>query len=98
MPTTPSQYAGRIMNKQELAQAIRADIIGEFDAIMQYEQHIMETDNEVAKTVWTDIRNEEMAHVGELMTLLAYIDPSEEIYFAQGQKEVEDMLRKMGKI
>ena len=85
MPTTPSQDAGRIMNKQELAQAIRADIIGEFDAIMQYEQHIMETDNEVAKTVWTDIRNEEMVHVGELLTLLAYIDPSEEIYFAQGQ-------------
>lgn len=98
MPTTPSQYAGRIMNKQELSQAIRADIIGEFDAFMQYEQHIMETDNEVAKTVWTDIRNEEMVHVGELLTLLAYIDPSEEIYFAQGQKEVEDMLRKMGKI
>lgn len=91
MPTdTP--YTGKKMNKQELLQAIRLDIIGEFDAIIQYQNHIMETDNELARKVWSDIRDEEKVHVGELMALLAVLDPQEAQLLNEGEQEVRELL------
>ena len=82
----------------KMAQLIRKDIIGELEAIVQYQNHIMETDDPVLKKVWEDIRDEEKVHVGELFTLLVWLDPSEEKFFTKGQKEVEEMLRRMGKM
>lgn len=42
-----------------------------------------------------DIRDEEKAHVGELMTLLRYLDPEEAEHFAEGEQEVKEMLEQL---
>ena len=44
----------------------------------------------------SDIRDEEKAHVGELMTLLRYLDPAEAEHFISGEGEVKEMLEGLG--
>jgi len=60
------------IDKEELIQAIRLNIAGELEAIFVYDAHVQATDDPVAKKWIADIRDEEKAHVGELMTLLRY--------------------------
>ncbi len=83
---------GFAMTKNELINAVRKDIIGELEAIIQYDGHYNSTDNVVAKKVWADIRDEEKVHVGELFTLLNYLDPGEAKFFIEGQEEVKELL------
>ena len=80
MPSFANPFAGNVqrkLSKGELIQAVRLDIAGELEAIYLYDAHVMATDDEVAKTVLADIRDEEKAHIGELMTLLQHLDPDE---------------------
>ena len=95
MASLANPFVGNVprkMNKEELIQAIRADIVGELEAIFLYDAHVQATDDPVAKTVLADIRDEEKAHVGELITLLQHLDPDEAERFAEGQQEVKEML------
>lgn len=85
----------RKITKEELIQAIRLDIAGELEAIYVYDAHIQATDDPVVKRVLGDIRDEEKAHVGELMTLLRYLDPKEAELFAEGEEEVKEMLQEL---
>lgn len=86
----------RKISKGELIQAIRLDIAGELEAIYLYDAHVMATDDIVAKTVLSDIRDEEKSHVGELMTLLRHLDPKEAEHFASGELEVKKMMDELG--
>lgn len=86
----------RKMTREELIQAIRLDIAGELEAIYLYDAHVQATDNEMAKQVIGDIRDEEKAHIGELMTLLRTLDPKETEFFASGEAEVKEMLSDLG--
>lgn len=61
------------MTNDELAQALRVDIAGEYEAIIGYEAHVAATDNANAKKVLTHIANEERQHVGELQQLLSIL-------------------------
>jgi len=73
MPSFANPFTGNVnrkMTKEELIQAVRLDIAGELEAIYLYDAHVQATDDEFAKKVISDIRDEEKAHVGELMTLL----------------------------
>ena len=79
----------RKMTNAELAQAIRADLAGELDAIQA-------TDDPVVKACLADIRDEEKAHMGELLTLLRYLDPNEAVLLKSGEGEVLEELEKMG--
>lgn len=83
---------GRKMTKEALIQAIRLDIAGELEAIYLYDAHVQATDNEMAKKVIADIRDEEKAHIGELTTLLYALDPREAEFFSAGEEEVREML------
>ncbi len=80
--------------KNELIEAIRQDLIGELEAINQYQRHIDSTDNETAIKILTDIKNEEQVHVGELLTLLAFLDENFAGYIQQGEDEVKNLLQK----
>jgi len=71
------------MNNKDLNN-LREDLIGEFDAINQYQEHIDETDNEEMKKVMTHIMNDEKEHVAELTKLLRELDVTQEEKF---QKE-----------
>ena len=86
----------KFYNKSELKTAIRTDLIGELEAIDQYNAHINATDNQLARAVWTDIMNEEKTHVGELLTLLHTLDPTELQKLKEGQQEVEEIMRELG--
>jgi len=85
----------RKMSKEELIQAVRLDIGGELEAIYLYDAHVQATDDPAAKAVLSDIRDEERAHVGELMTLMRILDPREADLFLDGQKEVQEMMEEL---
>lgn len=99
MPNFANPFQGNVnrkLTKEELIQAVRLDIAGELEAIYLYDAHVQATDDEIAKKVIADIRDEEKAHVGELMELLTILDPKEAELFASGQAEVREMLEDLG--
>jgi uncharacterized protein len=99
MPAFANPFQGNVerkMTKEELIQAIRLDIAGELEAIYIYDAHVQATTEEIAKKVISDIRDEEKAHVGELMTLLRILDPKEAELFISGENEVKEMLEDLG--
>jgi rubrerythrin len=99
MPNFANPFQGNVsrkITKEELIQAVRLDIAGELEAIFMYDAHVEATDDPVAKKIIADIRDEEKAHVGELMTLLKILDPAEAEHFAEGEAEVRELLESMG--
>ena len=99
MPNFVNPFSGNIERKitnAELMQAIRLDIAGELEAIFLYDAHVRATDDQVAKTVLADIRDEEKAHVGELIALMRHLDPMEAVFFLDGESEVKEMLETLG--
>lgn len=98
MASFANPFVGNIpgkISKEELIQAIRVDIAGELEAIFLYDAHVQATDDPLAKKVLADIRDEEKAHVGELMTLLRHLDPEEAEHLAEGENEVKKMLEQL---
>ena len=71
----------------EILQKARQDLVGEIQAIIEYDNHIKSTSNRVAKETWQNIKNEELTHVGELLALINYIDESQQKYIQQGINE-----------
>jgi len=63
---------------------LREDLIGELQAINQYQEHIDETDDEEVKKVLSHIRDDEKEHVAELTKLIRKLDEAQEEKF---QKE-----------
>ena len=54
---------------------LREDLIGELQAINQYEDHILNLENEGAVTTLEHIIEEEKEHVVELLRLIQNLDP-----------------------
>ena len=99
MPNFANPFQGNVERKlsnAELMQAIRLDIAGELEAIYLYESHYLATDDPAAPAVLADIRDEEKAHMGELITLMRYLDPRETDFFLSGESEVKEMLEELG--
>ena len=100
MPNMPDPFAfslsGKKLEKYDLIQAIRTDIVGELEAIFLYDAHAQAADDPVVKEVLADIRDEEKAHVGELYALLKYLDASEAEHLASGESEVREMMEQLG--
>lgn len=99
MPNFANPFQGNVdrkMTKEELIQAVRLDIAGELEAIYVYDAHVQATDDPAAKKVISGIRDEEKAHVGELMSLLRILDPAEAGHFSSGEQEVNKILQPAG--
>ena len=73
-------------------QKARKDLIGEVQAIIDYDEHLHNTNDRLAKVTWENIKNEELMHVGELLALLNYLDPSQEVYVNKG---IEEFIERM---
>ena len=71
------------MNNNDLKN-LREALIGELQAINQYQQYIDETDNEKIKKVLSHIRDDEKEHFAELVKLIRELDPTQKEKF---QKE-----------
>ena len=82
------------INNFETLQNARKDLIGELDAIIQYDYHLHSTNIDIAKATWEDIRNEELVHVGELLGLLFYLSPYQEQLVEKGLQEFNERLNK----
>lgn len=82
------------VNDFETLQNARRDLIGELQAIIEYDDHLHKTNNEIAKATWENIRNEEMVHVGELLGLLNYLAPYQKPFVEKGLDEFNERLKK----
>ena len=61
-----------------------------------YDAHAQATDDPLVRKVLMDIRDEEKAHVGELMTLLRYLEPNWVEFLAEGEGEVLEVMEELG--
>lgn len=77
----------------ETLQNARRDLVGEIDAIIQYDDHLHKTDIEIAQSTWRNIRDEELTHVGELLGLMFYLAPYQKEFVEKGFKEFTDRLK-----
>lgn len=68
------------MNNKNLVN-LREDIVGELQAISQYQEHIDETDNEEIKKVLEHIKDDEKEHFAELTKILRSLDEIQEEKF-----------------
>ena len=73
-------YSSEEINDEQLAilddlEMLREDLIGELQAINQYEDHILNLENEGAVTTLEHIIEEEKEHVVELLRLIQNLDP-----------------------
>jgi len=71
------------MNNNDLKN-LREDLVGELQAINQYQEHIDETDNEKIKKVLSHIREDEKEHFAELTKVIQELDATQKEKF---QKE-----------
>ena len=81
-----------LINHNITTQNTRADIIGELEAINQYENHLEVTDDQAAKKTIEDIVREEKVHVGHLFGLLFQLDPESKKQFEVGYQEFLDSM------
>lgn len=94
-----SPFSGNIkreMTNEELYQAIRLDIAAELEAIYLYAAHAEATTDPLAKKVFKDIRDEEIVHVGEFITLMNHLDPTHKGLMDSGGDEVREMMKELG--
>jgi rubrerythrin len=63
---------------------LREDLVGELQAINQYQEHIDDLEDDEARDVLEHIRDDEKEHVAELTKLIRKLDPTQEKKF---QKE-----------
>lgn len=68
-------------------QKARQDLIGEIEAVIQYDAHLRSTNDKVARQTWQHIKNEELVHIGELLAILNYLDPEQKEYVQKGLAE-----------
>ncbi|CAA7600295.1 Ferritin-related protein [Acididesulfobacillus acetoxydans] len=77
------------LSADELAQALRVDIAGEYEAIIGYEAHALATTDERAKKILCHIADEERQHVGELQQLLSILSPKDAEFTEKGKQAVQ---------
>jgi rubrerythrin len=56
---------------------LREDLISELQAINQYQEHILDMENEEAATTLEHIIEQEKEHVAELLRLIQNLDPTQ---------------------
>ena len=86
MFTYNSEITNSLMNYDALQKA-RQDLVGEIQAVIEYDAHAHSTNDSVARQTWLSIKNEELVHVGELLGLLNYLDPDQRQYVQKGLTE-----------
>jgi hypothetical protein len=81
-----SEITTALMNFDTLQKA-RQDLIGEIQAVIEYDAHIHSTSDRVARQTWQHIKNEELVHVGELLGLISYLVPDQKQFVQKGLTE-----------
>lgn len=74
-------------------QKARQDLIGEIGAVIEYDGHIHSTNDKQTKENWEHIKGDELTHIGELLALLNYLDPTQKEYIQKGIAEFNEKLK-----
>lgn len=74
-------------------QKARMDLVGEIQAIIEYDNHLHNTNNKLTKSTWENIKSEELVHIGELLALLDYLDETQYQYVQKGIMEFKERLQ-----
>ena len=72
---------GEFDEKEIDLELLREDLIGELQAINQYQDHIDTLDNEEARQILGHIRDDEKEHFAELTKLIQKLDPTQAAKF-----------------
>ena len=88
-----NKYNGNSVMNFDVLQKARQDLIGEIQAVIEYDAHLHSTNDRLAKEAWENIKNEELVHIGELLALLNYLDPSQKPFVQKGIMEVADRMK-----
>ena len=101
MPDFGSPFAGLANNRklthEELVRAVRFMVAAEFEAVQLYMQLAESTDNMLVQAVMKDVADEERVHAGEFLKLLYHLAPDEEKFYAEGFREVDEMMEELQK-
>lgn len=96
MPEFGTPFAGlacsRKLSHEELVRTVRFAVSAEYEAIQLYMQLAEATDNMLVKSVMTSVADEERVHAGEFLQLLYELAPDEAKLYAEGTKEVAEMM------
>ena len=82
------------VNNFQSLQKARKDLIGEIEAVIQYDEHAMSTANIIEKQTWLNIRNEELVHIGELLAILNFLNPEQKKFVEKGIEEFNERLKR----
>ena len=77
------------LSPDELVQALRADVVGEYEAIIGYEAHAMATQDQRVKQALFKIADDERKHVGQLEELITLLNPKEGQLIQQGKQAIQ---------
>ena len=89
------QTDGNMTVDFDALQKARKDLVGEIEAIMEYDNHIHTTSNSLARKTWEHIKKDELHHVGELLGLLKYLDVSQVPEVLAGLEEFDNLKQNM---
>ena len=81
--------SSKTLTNEELVQALRVDIAGEYEAIIGYEAHAYTTNDERVKKVLKHIADEERTHVGELEQLIYMLSPADAQWIEKGRQQIQ---------
>ena len=102
MPDFGNPFSGlkndRPLNEEELIRAIRFVISAEYEAVQLYTQLADSIKNSDVQKVLRDIADEEIVHAGEFMKLLRDLNPEEQEFYNEGEKEVSELINKKASI
>lgn len=87
-------HLDRIKKEDLDKEILRAAMIAELDAINLYEEMGGMTQDKNLRKLLLDVAREEKTHVGEFQTLLLRKDQQQRNELEEGEKEVEELLRK----
>jgi rubrerythrin len=82
----------------EVIMFVRTAIQSEQDTVNQYDNLINKTTDEKLKIVFTNIRDEERKHLGELQEVLDYLTKDETKLIEEGKIEVEKVIERYIKV
>ena len=81
------------LTPENLIQAIRADIVGEYEAVMGYEAHALTAPNERVRQILQQIADDEKKHIGQLMEVLDLLSPQDQQLLAQGRQTAQQAIQ-----
>jgi uncharacterized protein len=81
MPHHNGDELDEMEDKELDLEMLREDLIGELEAINQYQAHIDSLDSDEARKVLEHIRDDEKEHVAELVKLIQKLDSIQAVKF-----------------